>query len=537
MQYVSDFCNSAQAEVSPAKVPSVNDVEAGGEADGEGEAMGELLYRGSDTAGSSAEEGGGSIVRWSNIAYSVVSKDGEKKQLLSSMSGEAFPGEILAVMGTSGAGKTTLLDVLAGRLHNGKLKGIVTVNGNLIDKTSFRKKSGYVMQNDALFPLLTVRETMLFAAYLRLPDMSIEEKARAADDMINLMRLQDCVDTHVGDSLTPGISGGQKRRLSIGIDILHQPSVIFLDEPTSGLDSMTALSIIEALKQIAIERASTIIMTIHQPSAKLFNALDKVLFLAGGKVTYNGPVPELMTYIEKIYAEVGYGNVPMETPPELFLDLCEQLDVDGKMDVVVSNFADVNPDSYKSISGASGKEPEALPTVFANGLLGDVYFLSMRMYTNILRTKELFFARLMSAVTFGVLIGTLFLNTQDTDLGLQHRVSYFVFTLAFFYYTSLEALPIFLSEREIFQREYSSGAYRAAAYTIASSVVYYPFMLLISIVYVCITWFLVGLDNVAAEIFFQILAVFITLVTGQTFATMFSVLVPDPMAGELAVGM
>lgn len=134
---------------------------------------------------------------------------------------------------------------------------------------------------------------------------------------------------------------------------------------------------------------------------------------------------------------------------------------------------------------------------------------------------------------FGVQMGTLFLFTNQNAQGLQYRAAYFAFTLAFYYWTSLEALPIFLAEREIFQREFSRGAYRAAAYTISSSVVYFPFLFALGLVYTAISWWLVGLPNQASAFFFQVLVVWIVTVAGHTFSTMISVLVPDPMAGKL----
>ena len=222
-------------------------------------------------------------------------------------------------------GKSTLLDILAGRLESKYLKGQINVNGAPIDKKSFRKETGYVMQSDALFPLLTVRETLRYAAYLRIPNKSTQEKERAAENIIKLLRLEHCVNTVIGNEETRGLSGGEKRRVSIGVDVVHRPAVIFLDEPTSGLDSSTALSVIDSLKQLAQEENSTIIMTIHQPSSRLFNLLDYVIFLCAGRVTYNGPVSELQSTITRIYDVAGLGVPPIANPPEIFLDLSDQL--------------------------------------------------------------------------------------------------------------------------------------------------------------------------------------------------------------------
>ena len=187
--------------------------------------------------------------------------------------------------------------------------GYVTTNGQQVNKRSFRKESGYVMQSDALFPLLTVRETIQYAAKLRVSaDKSNAEKLELADAIIRLLRLENVADTIVGDDDNRGLSGGEKRRVSIAVDIVHFPSIIFLDEPTSGLDSTTALSVVDSLKALAETLNCTVVMTIHQPSARLFALLDRVLFLAAGRTTFAGTTSELDAYTKEMYAATSLGT-------------------------------------------------------------------------------------------------------------------------------------------------------------------------------------------------------------------------------------
>mmetsp|Transcript_34172 Transcript_34172/g.49668 ORF Transcript_34172/g.49668 Transcript_34172/m.49668 type:complete len:600 (+) Transcript_34172:44-1843(+) len=472
----------------------------------------------------------GVTLEWSNIQLKVGSGDKEKT-LLHTMAGVARPQQMLAVMGSSGAGKSTLLDVLAGRLETSGLKGTITSNGNIIEKKNFRRETGYVMQSDALFPLLTVRETFLFAAYLRVQDKTKAEKVAAVDKIIHLLRLEKCAGTIVGDELNRGLSGGEKRRVSIGVDIVHEPAVVFLDEPTSGLDSSTALSVVESLKAIAVEATCTVVMTIHQPSAKLFASFDSVIFLAAGRVTYDGPTKDLLAYIGDVYKAANYGVPPVANPPELFLDLTDRLATDNNLVLVTGKY---DGDSSRNVDN-NISEPNSQVS-YANSLLGECGILLNRALLNMWRTKELFLARMGAVVFFGVLIGTLFKQTgkDKVDINYDLQTSYFVFTIAFFYYTSLEALPIFLAEREIFQREYSRGAYRALSYVLATTLVNFPFMLIIAFLYSIITYWLVGLPNIAGVFFFNVLTVFTVLITGTSFATMFSVLVPNPMVGQTA---
>ena len=344
--------------------------------------------------------------------------------------------------------------------------------------------------------------------------------------------------------------------MSIGVDIVHFPPVIFLDEPTSGLDSTTALSVIDSLKQLAQQQNCTVVMTIHQPSTRLFNLLDRVVFLSAGHVTYSGSVDGLHAYIKDVYLEADLGAQmmclflynwlilsytyiyfmlagvpPIANPPEVFLDLCDELTSQQRLEIVTAKHCRGGAETEASVQKMGSAQLHGEGS-YANATMDEIVILSHRAFTNVTRTPELFLARVGSSIGFAILVGTLFLDTKETTLGLQHRLSYFVFCIAFFYYTSLEALPIFLAEREIFQREYSRGAYRAISYTVATQLVTLPFNLLLATIFSSITWWLVGLENAPGPFFFHILCIFSVLVAGQTFATMMSVIVPNPMAGE-----
>jgi ABC-type multidrug transport system ATPase subunit len=172
-------------------------------------------------------------LEWVNVGYRVK-KMGEEKTILHPMTGRIDAGEMLAIMGTSGAGKTTLLDILAGRLISNNVTGHILTNDTPVNYSTFRKQSGYVMQSDALFPLLTVKETLHYAAHLGIQGKTYAEREAAANSTMMLLRLEHVQDTIIGDNLTRGLSGGEKRRVSIAVDIIHEPPVIFLDEPTSG---------------------------------------------------------------------------------------------------------------------------------------------------------------------------------------------------------------------------------------------------------------------------------------------------------------
>ncbi|KAJ1267988.1 hypothetical protein BS78_07G101800 [Paspalum vaginatum] len=271
----------------------------------------------------------GQGLEFKELSYSVIKKqkkDGIKVKkevyLLNDISGQALRGQVTAILGPSGAGKSTFLDALAGRIAKGSLEGSVSIDGRPVTTSYMKQISSYVMQDDQLFPMLTVLETLRFAAEVRLPpSLSRAEKLKRVWELIEQLGLQTTAHTYIGDEGIRGVSGGERRRVSIGIDIIHKPSLLFLDEPTSGLDSTSAYSVVEKVKEIAKE-GSVVLMTIHQPSFRIQMLLDRIVILARGRLIYLGSPITLPTYL------AGFGRpVPDgENSIEYLLDVIKEYD-------------------------------------------------------------------------------------------------------------------------------------------------------------------------------------------------------------------
>ncbi|XP_038895273.1 ABC transporter G family member STR-like [Benincasa hispida] len=271
----------------------------------------------------------GQGLEFNNLSYSVLKKykkDGvwikREAYLLNDISGQAMRGEIMAILGPSGAGKSTFLDALAGRMAKGSLEGSVRIDGKPVTASYMKMVSSYVMQDDQLFPMLTVFETFMFSAEIRLPSsISREEKKNRVYELIDQLGLQSAMHTYIGDEGRRGVSGGERRRVSIGIDIIHKPSLLFLDEPTSGLDSTSAFSVVEKVKEIA-RNGSIVLMTIHQPSYRIQLLLDRITVLARGKLIYVGSPLNLSAHLS------GFGRpVPdSENGIEYLLDVIKEYD-------------------------------------------------------------------------------------------------------------------------------------------------------------------------------------------------------------------
>ncbi|EGG15337.1 ABC transporter G family protein [Cavenderia fasciculata] len=244
-----------------------------------------------------------------------------KKKLLNSISAVIRPGQLTAILGGSGSGKTTLLNTISGRYDSSQMRvdGDVLFNDIVSPPHSLIKRSvGYVMQKDYLLPNLTVRETLMYNALLRIPSsVSHEDKVKRVEAVISELGLRDCANTRIGGAGKKGVSGGEKRRVSIGCQLLTDPSIVFADEPTSGLDSFTAFQAVNTLQSIARQNR-TVICTIHQPRSDIFKLFDQVMLLSKGQLVYIGDIPSMHQHFSKLNFIVP----KLENPADYFIDIC-----------------------------------------------------------------------------------------------------------------------------------------------------------------------------------------------------------------------
>ncbi|OAR01316.1 hypothetical protein LLEC1_03743 [Akanthomyces lecanii] len=240
----------------------------------------------------------------------------EMKTLLHSVNADLAPGSLTAIIGGSGSGKTTLLNTMAERIFSSRLhqQGIVTFNGEVGVQNV---RHAYVMQQDILLPTLTVRETLRYAADLRLPSaMTRKDRWRIVEEVIRELGLKECAETRIGNSQHRGCSGGEKRRVSIGVQLLANPSVLFLDEPTTGLDATSAYQLVRTLRTLA-SKGRTIITTIHQPRSEIWHLFDSIVILTRGSPVYSGDASKCIPWFES----QGFPIPPFVNPAEFVIDV------------------------------------------------------------------------------------------------------------------------------------------------------------------------------------------------------------------------
>eukprot|EP01038_Epipyxis_sp_PR26KG_P009365 gene9365-12616_t len=228
----------------------------------------------------------------------------EENYLIQDISGVIKSG-MCAIMGSSGSGKTTFLSALAMRLDTYRMgvSGDIRLNGKTFTKQDLKNSSGYVMQDDLLNANFTVGETLAYTAELRMPRTSTHEERKERESLVmRIMGITHCKDVIVGDTRNKGISGGERKRLCIAMELLLKPNILFLDEPTSGLDSSTAMSVMKTLKMLTIRGECMVITTIHQPQAKIFNLFNNLILMKRGHIVYQGEAANATNF----FGQQGY---------------------------------------------------------------------------------------------------------------------------------------------------------------------------------------------------------------------------------------
>ncbi|KAF4391505.1 ABC transporter G family member 20 [Cannabis sativa] len=498
-----------------------------------------------------------------DIETSLCKNNNNTKILLNGISGEAREGEIMGVLGASGSGKSTLIDALADRISKESLKGLVSLNGEVLESRLLKVISAYVMQDDLLFPMLTVEETLMFSADFRLPRSLSKSKKRArVQALIDQLGLRNAAKTVIGDEGHRGVSGGERRRVSIGIDIIHDPIVLFLDEPTSGLDSTSAFMVVKVLKRIA-QSGSIVVMSIHQPSYRILSLLDRLIFLSHGQTVYSGSPANLPLF----FSEFGHPIPENENRTEFALDLIRELEETpgGTKSLVEFNNSwqaktndENNPNRTtnrpklslkdainasisrgKLVSGAP-KDPNNTTTTgsfptFANPFWMEMVVISNRSVTNSRRMPELFGIRLGAVLVTGIILATMFWNLDSSPKGVQERLGFFAFAMSTTFYTCAEAIPVFLQERYIFMRETAYNAYRRSSYVLAHSLISIPSLVFLSLTFAATTFWAVGLAGGLSGFFFFFFTIFAAFWAGSSFVTFLSGVVTHVMLGYTVV--
>jgi len=439
----------------------------------------------------------GKTLVWSNVNMTLSStgadcygrkSDEPDRKILDDVWGEVPSKETTAIMGPSGAGKTCLLNVLSGRASSHgriKISSDIRLNNYAVDPTNIavRKSIAFVAQDDSLQMTATPREAIRFSAKLRLPrSMTESQLDKLTTRMISELGLKSCADTIVGGELIKGISGGERKRTSVGVELVVKPALVFLDEPTSGLDSFSAVQLCQVLKKVA-NAGACVLFTIHQPSSEIFNSFDQVIVMNKGRVMCQGAVSEVPAY----FAERGYPNPPNYNPADWIMQVAQSVELEELDDAgffpkdAREMGVAFEPEEGKDALGITitwrpivGRRRESVVAQdeMRLGFLAQVRLLFVRELRNVYRDFGAVATRFGIGIFTSLLVGLIFLNVGETDPTdpvnvNSHFGALIMVLLGGMFSTAEPALAAFPQERPIFLREYSTNHYSVAAYFIS----------------------------------------------------------------------
>ncbi|CAD8196341.1 unnamed protein product [Paramecium octaurelia] len=437
-----------------------------------------------------------------NIEYSVrvidpKSQQKENKPILKGLTGICPGGQVTAILGSSGAGKTTLLNILACRVpktSESQLRGKVLANHQEYDYEKFCLFASYIMQNDILMETMTPKEAFTFAASMKFSDPTTQ--MQRVTETLKSMKLEKCQNALIGGITFKGISGGERKRTSIGYELVSNPACILLDEPTSGLDSFTAFAIINELKQLASQQDRTVIFTIHSPSTDIFQLFDRIMLLVGGKFIYQGQKSNIIDHFQNM----GFTCPQSSNPMDYYLSLMQVDNLENQKHFnKMFQYYDQNcyPNVMQQIiSGDNLLLPLKVREISQIQQIKQIANRNLLAFT---RDPLQFYIRIFQTIVQGLLLGGVFWKVADNEgsvsdlMGISGSLFFCVFNLVIS--AVLAIILTFPVEREIFLREESSKLYSISSYFIAKQILEIPLCIVLPILQELISYWMCGYHN------------------------------------------
>jgi len=452
----------------------------------------------------------------------------DPKVILEPTSGEFKAGTFTSILGPSGSGKTTLLNFLSNRtfyMKSLEVSGSIYINGTPRSEVDFNSITGYVMQDDVILESFTVREALEFTAKLRLPEDKWESRVK---QVISDLELHNCENSYVGGVFRKGISGGEKKRVSIAIELLTDPTVLFLDEPTTGLDSYNAELLVAKLKELAQNSGVTVIATIHQPNSFIFSQFDKLILLAGQTILFHGDAHDALDH----FANVGYPNPQFSNPAEHFLKIMSPTDNKFLERIEVLKNA--------AIKEQATIEQKPLPETIKPkeaGFFLEFKQLGKRSLTNFIRNKILFLAKLAANICFVLVVYMAFWQIgDDTDsTSVTDRAGVIFFVFVYIAFLAVNASGAYAEEKLMFIREQASKTYSPLAYYLSKIVFELPIDLIVSAIVAVLVYAGAGLSfENSDQIFIFILITMVVNFSARGWGNFLIITIPNLQAAIAA---
>ncbi|KAK6126410.1 hypothetical protein DH2020_039860 [Rehmannia glutinosa] len=472
--------------------------------------------------------------------------ESDRLQLLRDVSGAFRPGVLTALVGVSGAGKTTLMDVLAGRKTGGFIEGDISISGYPKNQATFARISGYCEQNDIHSPHVTVYESVLYSAWLRLPaEVKKDTRKMFVEEVMELVELNPIRNSLVGLPGVDGVSTEQRKRLTIAVELVANPSIIFMDEPTSGLDARAAAIVMRTVRN-TVDTGRTVVCTIHQPSIDIFEAFDELLLMKrGGRVIYAGPLgrqsQKLVEYFEAVPGvpkiEEGYN------PATWMLDISTpaaevQLGVDFADIYAKSSLYQRNQELIRELSTPPPDSKDLyFPTKYSQPFLTQCKACFWKQYWSYWRNPQYNAIRFFMTIAIGVIFGIIFWDKgQKTEKqqDLQNLLGAIYAAVLFLGATNSTAVQGVVSiERTVFYRERAAGMYSALPYAYAQVAIETIYVAVQTAIYTLLLYSMIGFEWTIGKFFWFYYFMFTCFVYFVLYGMMLIALTPGLQVGAI----
>ncbi|OIS99440.1 PREDICTED: pleiotropic drug resistance protein 1-like [Nicotiana attenuata] len=471
-------------------------------------------------------------ITFDDVVYSVDMPPEMKEQgstddrliLLKGVSGAFRPGVLTALMGVSGAGKTTLMDVLAGRKTGGYIDGSIKISGYPKKQETFARISGYCEQNDIHSPYVTVYESLVYSAWLRLPqDVDENKRKMFVEEVMELVELTPLRSALVGLPGVNGLSTEQRKRLTIAVELVANPSIIFMDEPTSGLDARAAAIVMRAVRN-TVDTGRTVVCTIHQPSIDIFEAFDELFLMKrGGQEIYVGPLGRHSCHLIKYFESMpGVSKIKEAYNPATWM---LEVTASSQEMMLGVDFADLykKSDLYKRnkalIAELSTPRPGTkdlhFDTQFSQPFWTQCMACLWKQHWSYWRNPAYTAVRFLFTTFIGLVFGTMFWDigtkvSRSQDL-FNAMGSMYAACLFLGVQNSSSVQPVVAVERTVFYRERAAGMYSAIPYAFGQIVIEIPYVFVQAAFYGLIVYSMIGFEWTAAKFFWYFFFMYFTL--------------------------
>ncbi|XP_042498756.1 pleiotropic drug resistance protein 1-like [Macadamia integrifolia] len=464
----------------------------------------------------------------------------DRLELLKGVSGAFRPGVLTALMGVSGAGKTTMMDVLSGRKTGGYIEGSITISGYPKKQETFARISGYCEQNDIHSPHVTVYESLLYSAWLRLsPEVNSATRKMFIEEVMELVELTILRDALVGLPGVDGLSTEQRKRLTIAVELVANPSIIFMDEPTSGLDARAAAIVMRTVRN-TVDTGRTVVCTIHQPSIDIFEAFDELFLMKqGGEAIYVGSLGrhscDLINYFEAIE---GINKIKEGHNPATWM---MEVTSAGQEAILGVNFTDIykNSELYRGNKAlimelskpTPGSKDLNFPTKYSQSLLTQCLACLWKQNWSYWRNPAYTASRLFYTTFVALMFGTIFWDIESKRANQQNLFSAMGSMYAAVLFLGIQnasaVQPVVAIERAVFYRERAAGMYSALPYAFGQVIIELPYVLIQALIYGVIVYAMIGAQWTVAKFLWYLYFMYFTLLYFTFYGMMTVAMTPN----------